>query len=400
VTGVAFADLSQCDLVLEQTYSGGTAGHAGDDPLAALLPVGNQGGFRYAGSPAKDTVRLVVLYTSGSSEDWPDALDAVAGTFTYYGDNRQPGRELHDTPRRGNLILRKASADALAGPRPRAAVPPFLLFERDQAASRSVRFRGLLAPGSPSAPPDEHLVALWRSRAGERFQNYRALFTVLDAATLPRAWLSSLTGPAAGPAADHPAAPAAWRQWVRGGGYSPLLAPATTQHRSKAAQEPAAAADRALLLALWGHFRGRPTDFEPCAGELFRLNAPSVDSLDVTRASRDGGRDATGHYAIGPAADRVRLEFALEAKCYRPGSAVGVREVARLVSRLKHRQFGVLVTTSHLHEQAYREIREDGHPVVVLAGADLARILKDAGLGSTAALEAWLAQKYPPPPSS
>lgn len=396
MTGVAFADLARSDLVLEQTYLGGTAGNAGDDPLAALLPVGNQGGFRYVGSPAKDSVRLVVLYASGSSADWPDALDAVAGTFTYYGDNRQPGRELHDTPRRGNLILRAAFAAARGGPQTRAAVPPFLLFERDPVAGRAVRFRGLLAPGSPSAPPDEHLVAVWRSRAGQRFQNYRALFTVLDTGTLSRAWLDSRLHPSASPPSNHPSAPGSWQQWVQGGGYSPLLAPATTQHRSRTAQEPATAADRAMLLTLWSHFRDRPTDFEPCAGELFRLSAPGVDSLEVTRASRDGGRDATGHYAIGPAADRVRLEFALEAKCYKPGNAVGVREVARLVSRLRYRQFGVLVTTSHLHEQAYREIRDDGHPVVVLAGADLARILKDAGLGSSQALEAWLDQKYSP----
>lgn len=397
MTGVAFAELGRSGLVLEQTYLGGTAGHAGDDPLAALLPVGNQGGFRYAGSPARDTVRLVVLYTSGRSEDWPDALDAAAGTFTYYGDNRHPGRELHDTPRRGNLILRKAFADAQAGPVGRSAVPPFLLFERASAEGRAVRFRGLLAPGSPTAPPDQHLVALWRSRAGERFQNYRALFTVMNAASIERGWLDALLQPGPGADAEHPDMPQAWRQWVEGGAYSALLAPATTQHRSRAAQEPATDGDRALLGALWAHFRDRPTAFEPCAGELFRLNAPNVDSLEITRASRDGGRDATGHYAIGPAADRVRLEFALEAKCYRPGNAVGVREVARLVSRLKHRQFGVLVTTSHLHEQAYREIREDGHPVVVLAGADLVRILKDAGLSTVAALQAWLAVAHPAP---
>lgn len=272
MTGIAFSNLSRTDLVLEQTYSGGSAGHAGDDPLAALLPVGNQGGFRYAGSPAKDTVRLVVLYTSGASEDWPDALDAVAGTFTYYGDNRSPGRELHDTPRRGNLILRKAFADAGAGPSGRSAVPPFLLFERAGAEGRAVRFRGLLAPGSPSAPPDEHLVAIWRSRAGARFQNYRALFTVMDTASIQRSWLDSLLQPWAGATADLPAAPAAWRQWAHGGAYSPLLAPPTTQHRSRAAQEPATDIDRAMLMALWMHFRDRPTDFEPCAAELFRLS--------------------------------------------------------------------------------------------------------------------------------
>jgi hypothetical protein len=38
-----------------------------------------------------------------------------------------------------------------------------------------------MAPGSPLVPPDEQLVALWRNRGGQRFQNYRATFTVLDA---------------------------------------------------------------------------------------------------------------------------------------------------------------------------------------------------------------------------
>ena len=101
---VPFAQLSTADLIVERTYLGGTSGHAGDDPLAALLPIGNQGGFRYAGSPSKGTVRLVVLYTSGVNEDWPDVLDPATGTFTYYGDNRAPGHDLHDTPRRGNRM--------------------------------------------------------------------------------------------------------------------------------------------------------------------------------------------------------------------------------------------------------------------------------------------------------
>jgi len=128
---------------------------------------------------------------------------------------------------------------------------------------------------------------------------------------------------------------------------------------------------------------------------LFWLSAPNVESLEVTRPSRDGGRDALGAYAIGPAADPVRLDFALEAKCYKPGNSVGVRDVARLVSRLKHRQFGVLVTTSYVHEQAYQEVREDGHPVVILAGRDLVHILKGVGLTTSAALSNWLLEKYP-----
>jgi hypothetical protein len=43
---VEFTQLASADLVVDRIYRGGTAGNAGDDPLARLLPVGNQGGFR------------------------------------------------------------------------------------------------------------------------------------------------------------------------------------------------------------------------------------------------------------------------------------------------------------------------------------------------------------------
>jgi len=87
--------------------------------------------------------------------------------------------------------------------------------------------------------------------------------------------------------------------------------------------------------------------------DLMRLSTPNVDRIDVTRPWRDG---------------------------------VGVRETSRLISRLRHRQFGVLVTTSHLDNQACKEIREDGRPVVVLAGRDITDILKKSGLNSTTGL--------------
>jgi hypothetical protein len=75
---------------------------------------------------------------------------------------------------------------------------------------------------------------------------------------------------------------------------------------------------------------------------------------------------------------------------------VGVRATSRLISRLRHRQFGVLVTTSHLDAQAYTEIREDGHPVVVIAGRDVVDILKVQGLDTPAQLQHYLADRHPP----
>jgi hypothetical protein len=53
---------------------------------------------------------------------------------------------------------------------------------------------------------------------------------------------------------------------------------------------------------------------------------------------------------------------------------VGVKEVSRLISRIKHREFGVFVTTSVLNSQVYKEIREDKHPIVVITGRDIVEI--------------------------
>jgi hypothetical protein len=249
-----------------------------------------------------------------------------------------------------------------------------------------------MAPGSPLVPPDEQLVALWRNRGGQRFQNYRATFAVLDANPLPRTWLNSVV--LGNPTTN---APTAWSAWVSAGAFKALLAPPTTQHRNRAQQLPSASGDLSLLEVLWEHFKGRPTDFERCAVELFRLTAPGVQNVDVTRPSRDGGRDAIGQYAIGPPADPIRLDFALEAKCYKPGNSVRTKELSRLISRIKHREFGVLVTTSYVHEQAYQEVRDDGHPIIILAGADLVATLKTAALGTTTSLKSWLNQTFPAP---
>jgi hypothetical protein len=389
---VEFSRLTDADLVVDRVYRGGSAGNASDDPLAKLLPrVGNQGGFRTHGRPVQDTVKFAVLYTSGAEPDWPDALDPYTGAFTYFGDNRSPGRDLHDTPRRGNLLLSRVFEWAHAGRPGRERVPPFLLFDKP-GGGRDVRFRGLLAPGSDRISGEEDLVAVWRTTGGQRFQNYRARFTVLDTATVPRAWIRQITAgqPLGG------GCPPAWRSWVQTGTYAPLLAPPTVIIRSREQQQPAPA-DKPLLALVYEHFKDRPHGFEQFAADVLRLSQPNVDRIDVTRPWRDGGRDAVGDYLLGPSSDPVAVEFALEAKCYAPTNGVGVRETSRLISRLRHRQFGVLVTTSHLDTQAYREIREDNHPVVVLAGRDITDILKATGLDTTTAIRRHLHENYPNP---
>ncbi len=207
--------------------------------------------------------------------------------------------------------------------------------------------------------------------------------------TVQRAWVDQLK--AGEPLGTH--CPPAWRAWVQSGTYTPLLAPSTVMIRTKEQQQPIQA-DKPLLARVYEHFKDRPHDFEQLAGDLWRMSEPKVDKVDVTRPWRDGGRDAVGDYLLGPASDPVAVEFALEAKCYALGHGVGVRETSRLISRLRHRQFGVLVTTSHLDAQAYTEIREDGHPVVVLAGADVIGILKRKGFTTVKAVNDLLKTNY------
>ena len=121
----------------------------------------------------------------------------------------------------------------------------------------------------------------------------------------------------------------------------------------------------------------------------------NIVSYDLTRPWRDGGRDAVGLYRIGHEGDDIKVDFALEAKCFKPGSSVGVRHTSRLISRLRHRQFGIFVTTSYISESAYKEIREDGHPVVIIAAEDIANILVDAGKRTETEILSWLENTFP-----
>jgi len=104
-----FSSLADADLVIDAVYEGGTRGNTGDDPLGKLIPgAGSQGGFRAVGS--WDAPRLAILYSSMDDPDWPDFIDVYTGLFTYFGDNKKPGFELQDTPRRGNRLLQSCFA--------------------------------------------------------------------------------------------------------------------------------------------------------------------------------------------------------------------------------------------------------------------------------------------------
>ncbi|WP_102224304.1 restriction endonuclease [Acidimangrovimonas sediminis] len=380
-------DIASADLLIDAVYQGGRAGNAGDDPLPRLVGVSTGGGFRYRGRI--DRLELVVLTSNTRDPDWPDTLDRESGVYTYYGDNKVPGRELHATPRFGNALLQRIFEDANSGEEGRRKVPPVLVFT-SAGEGRDVIFLGLAVPGVTGQRPGEDLVAIWRMRDESRFQNYRAHFTILRTESVPRAWINSVV---AGKA-DASLAPSVWNTWVQTGRVTPLLAPRTIQYRRRGEQLPDDRVGKEMIDAIREFFAEDPHGFEQCAAELARMMLPTIASLDLTRRSRDGGRDGIGQMRIGAGASAILVDFALEAKCYATSNAVGVREMSRLISRLRHRQFGILVTTSCVDEQAYREIKEDEHPILVIAAVDIVRLLKDTGYGTSAAVKSWLVQSF------
>lgn len=374
--------LEAADLIVDAVYEGSRTANGGiTDPLTVVTGVSRQGGFRYRGT--KENPTLIVLTSNLAEPDWPDELDPTSGRFIYYGDNRHPGRELHDTPRFGNQLLRLLFDRLHLGQR--HLIPPVFIFT-SLGANRAFRFRGLAVPGFAATPPTDDLVAVWKTSNDQRFQNYKATFTVLDVPKIDRRWIAAADNGV--PSAQD--GPEPWRAWVEKGAYTPLMAPRARIVRTRREQLPESPADKEVIEQIRMKYRNDPYGFEACAGEIAKLLLPDITQLELTRPYRDGGRDAIGQLRIGRGAASISVTFALEAKCYREANSVGVEELSRLISRIRHREFGILVTTSAVDRQAYSEVVDDGHPIIIVSAVDIVRLLRECGYATPGQVAEWL----------
>lgn len=390
---VAFSELKNADLVVDTVYEGGKVSGKGSEVLSKLMPgCSNSGGFRKvmrkdgSGLPA-----YVVLYTSMAELAWPDFLDEETGIFRYYGDNRNPGRTLLDTPRKGNQLLEFVFDCLNSRDGSIQNIPPFFIFKKT-GNGWDVQFLGLAAPGNPKLSPDKDLVAFWRTLDEKRFQNYEAYFTVLDTAeAIDRRWLNALI-------VDHDNslqyAPLVWQRFIRQGrnGIRPLIAKKLPAVPDKYAQLQSDNEGMICLEKIRSHYKGNPYGFECCARDILEKMDNRFQDFSLTRQWRDGGRDALGYYVIGnnsKANYPLRIDCALEAKCYSKNNSVGVKEMSRLISRIRYRQFGVMMTTSYVHQQAYKEVIEDGHPILIVSASDIAQVLRNSSIRS-GEIDEWL----------
>ena len=390
---VSFENLANADLVVDTVYKGGTVSGKGSEVLSKLMPgCSNSGGFRKvlrkdgSGLPA-----YVVLYTSMQELAWPDYLDEETGIFRYYGDNRSPGKTILDTPRKGNQLLEFVFDCLNSRDGSIKNIPPFFIFKKT-GCGWDVKFLGLAAPGNPKISPDKDLVAFWRTMNEERFQNYEAYFTVLETQeAIDRRWLHALVY-------DHENslqfAPETWKRFMQKGrnGIVPLIAKKIIDVPTKYDQLQSDNEGQICLQRIREYYKQFPQGFENCAKDLLEKIDDKFQDFELTRPWRDGGRDALGYYVISPggkANSPLRIDCALEAKCYSEKNSVGVREMSRLISRIRYRQFGVMLTTSYVDNQAYREVVEDGHPILIVTATDIAQTLRRNSITSEN-IDEWL----------
>lgn len=242
----------------------------------------------------------------------------------------------------------------------------------------------MLVPGYKGINSKEWLTALWAKRnEGGRFQNYKAIFTVLntDSGSLNKPndsyidlrWLDDLK---IGKGYDSVYAPTSWKKFIDSGLYTPLTVSVEKQIRTKNEQLPNSKYKMEMLDIIINYFRDYPYLFEEFAILITTLSDSNIINCQNTRPSKDGGRDGIGEYRIlNNLSVGLKTTFVLEAKCYSLSNSVGVKETSRLISRIKHREFGVFVTTSYVANQAYEEIVEDNHPIAIISGADIIDIL-------------------------
>ena len=377
-------------------------GNMAAEVLSKLLGVKNQGGFRYRGKT--ESPDLVVLFSSGEDIYWRDEIDNSLGLYLYYGDNNTPGRDLHKTNLHGNEILRyifelAASDDVNA----RRKIPPVLVFSK--AGGRDVKFLGLAVPGIKGKPMKDWLTAVWGCTVeGDRFQNYKAFFTILNTSSgsaaetgygINLAWLNDIEN---GKAYDSEYAPIEWKKYIKQKKYTPLIARQERRVKNKEEQLPEIEEQRKMLELLHDFFieKDHGYSFEEFATFVTEGLDNSIVQIDTTRPFKDGGIDAEGQYRIFKnAGNSIYVDFYMQAKCYKSTSPVTVKDMARLIARIKNRQFGIMVTTSYVAQQAYQEILDDGHPIVIINGKDIIDyIYNECEIRTVVQLSEWLRNNY------
>ena len=322
-------------------------------------------------------VAAIVLVTDdrsagSSSNPWDDVVDHHHGRITYWGDAKfDSKRTVDDFP--GNAALKDAFNKVLDGQT--QLVPPILHFTK--RATGRLTFNGLCVL--------DRLELTWFEHDGHPVRNYRAHLSILDEEFVEVAWLHSRMS-AATQSELVGRGPRAWRRYQDG--VVDRLRVWAPEVRSTNAQLPPEGTNDARVLRQLATLS--PTGFEAAVVALLRELDEVRHDITRTRSTGDGGFDFYGAFTLPPPIQYV-IPFLGEAKRYQRSTAVGPKDVSRLVARLGRGQFGLFVTTSFFTKQAQEEVLEDRYPTELVAGSDLVRIMREMRIARAGEIsETWL----------
>lgn len=128
-----------------------------------------------------------------------------------------------------------------------------------------------------------------------------------------------------------------------------------------------------------------------------RLNPEHINAVDKTQDNQDGGIDGVGQYDMFQNDENhLTLSFFVQAKCYDPdrNGGVNTKDMARLISRIKTHDFGVMVTTSYIDQQTWDEVVADGHPLAFITGRDIVMSLKEENVLTAEEVDEYLNKNY------
>ena len=220
---ISFKDLKTADLYAGAIYEADleNLGSYNSEPLSNMFPhTGSSGGFRIRRGSNGLPIN-VMLVSTGKEDEWPDSFDPQSGIFTYFGDNREGDVSLLETSRKGNQTLSDVFALSHGDSALRALVPPFLAFKGTDEP-RSLEFIGLAVPGTSFCNQGEDLVAFWTALKGKSFQNYRALFTILNEPFISGDWIRDNLNNQAINLTDK-RVPKSYRKWQKIREFNPLI---------------------------------------------------------------------------------------------------------------------------------------------------------------------------------
>ena len=147
-------------------------------------------------------------------------------------------------------------------------IPPIFIFIKEGKKGRDYRFRGLAVPGNPIFSQTEDLVSVWKSKNGQRFQNYKAIFSVLSVDKISREWITDIQQGNT----FSKNCPDVWKKWIETGNYKILKATDEKKIKTKEEQMPQDLLGKQLLKIIYEYFSKVKNvyDFEIFAGKIFK----------------------------------------------------------------------------------------------------------------------------------